>query len=387
MVSSWGGIAWLHENDPNAVGWVTPFQWYNEFIDPPRYNTEAIICNTDTTPAPKHITIAAGETVTAQWDNWPESHRGPIITYLADCNGPCDKVDKKNLKFFKIAQAGLLKDIPSDQPDTGRWATDDLRDNGSKWDIQIPSDLAAGFYTLRTEIIALQEAIRSGNAQNYPRCFNLEVTGGGSSRPAGVVGTSLYQPGHPGLTADILQPIPGGYQMPGPEFNGQGSSSALQSQERASGSSASPAPSASTSTSTSTSAVASGSTEPTAEPNASNTGSGDAADSPPSEGPESSPNAAEDPTEQAPENNSAKTDTEDDNAPQFAEDQLQRKSVETEGATETSPTETSADGEEEVAAQPVNEEQPAEAKTGGVGKESCHESKNRRRRRHARALS
>ena len=34
-------------------------------------------------PAPLVGTVAAGATVTFNWTEWPVSHKGPIITYLA----------------------------------------------------------------------------------------------------------------------------------------------------------------------------------------------------------------------------------------------------------------------------------------------------------------
>lgn len=221
---SFGGIAWAHEDTSKAVGWVTPAPYFNEFIDGPRYGTEEIICNTKTPPPPQHAEVAAGETLTTQWSSWPDHHRGPIITYLADCKGSCKGVDKKKLEFFKIAQAGMSKDIPSDQPNTGHWATDDLRSRGMRWDVKIPSGIVAGNYVMRHEIIALQEVTRTG-AQNYPRCFNLKITGGGSDRPAGVLGTKLYKSSEPGFLADILKPQPSGYKIPGPALYKGGSSS------------------------------------------------------------------------------------------------------------------------------------------------------------------
>ncbi|SPJ84074.1 related to endoglucanase IV precursor [Fusarium torulosum] len=57
---------------------------------------------------------------------------------------------------------------------------------------KITINLKAGSYVLRHEIIALHAAGQENGAQNYPQCFNLEVTGSGTEQPAGVAGTSLY---------------------------------------------------------------------------------------------------------------------------------------------------------------------------------------------------
>ncbi|KAJ0289501.1 hypothetical protein KNSL1_008737 [Colletotrichum chrysophilum] len=36
-------------------------------------------------PAPLHATAAAGSSVTLKWTLWPDSHVGPVITYMARC--------------------------------------------------------------------------------------------------------------------------------------------------------------------------------------------------------------------------------------------------------------------------------------------------------------
>jgi len=36
-------------------------------------------------PAPLHAPAAAGSTVNLRWTLWPDSHQGPLITYMARC--------------------------------------------------------------------------------------------------------------------------------------------------------------------------------------------------------------------------------------------------------------------------------------------------------------
>jgi hypothetical protein len=76
----------------------------------------------EATAASASIPAAAGSSIDVQWNTWPESHKGPVITYLANCNGDCAAVKKADLKFFKI-QADGLKDGSSPP---GKWASDDL---------------------------------------------------------------------------------------------------------------------------------------------------------------------------------------------------------------------------------------------------------------------
>lgn len=43
-------------------------------------------------PAPLHATAEAGSTVNLKWTLWPDSHMGPILTYMARCpDEGCDK--------------------------------------------------------------------------------------------------------------------------------------------------------------------------------------------------------------------------------------------------------------------------------------------------------
>jgi endoglucanase len=55
----------------------------------------------------------------------------------------------------------------------------------------------------RVSSIALHSAGEEGGAQNYPQCFNLQVTGSGTDGPAGVLGTKLYNPSDAGILVNI----------------------------------------------------------------------------------------------------------------------------------------------------------------------------------------
>lgn len=103
----------------------------------------------------------AGDSVSIQWAvQWPDSHKGPMLDYLAPCNGDCETVDKTTLQFFKIDQVGYINGS-----DPGIWGDDvfinsklrtrqyiegqgaddrvHLLDN-STWLVQIPEDIAPG---------------------------------------------------------------------------------------------------------------------------------------------------------------------------------------------------------------------------------------------------
>ncbi|KXX76576.1 Polysaccharide monooxygenase Cel61a [Madurella mycetomatis] len=212
-------------NPPTVIGWSAD-QQDNGFVEPNNFGTSDIICHKAGAPGGGHATVNAGDKISIVWTpEWPESHIGPVIDYLAACNGDCETVNKESLRWFKIDGAGY-------NSDTGTWAADDLRANGNSWLVQIPSDLSDGNYVLRHEIIALHGASSPNGAQAYPQCINLRVTGGGSNSPSGVAGTSLYSANDPGI---LFNPYSGSvnYPVPGPALIAGAVSSIAQSQSAA----------------------------------------------------------------------------------------------------------------------------------------------------------
>lgn len=189
------------------------------FIDGTGYSSPNIICHKNAKPGASSAPVKAGGSVELQWTEWPESHHGPVITYLANCNGDCSTVDKTTLKFFKIDEGGLIDD--SNVP--GTWASDNLISNNNSRTITIPSTIEPGNYVLRHEIIALHSAGNKNGAQNYPQCFNLKVTGGGSDSPSGTLGTELYKDTDPGILANIYTSL-SSYPIPGPALYTGGAS-------------------------------------------------------------------------------------------------------------------------------------------------------------------
>jgi hypothetical protein len=112
------------------------------------------------------------------------------------------------LKFVKIGERGYLG--------SKKWATDAIVGGGTS-SISIPASLKAGNYVLRHESIALHGA-RNIDAQFYPQCINLKVTGSGNAVPSnGVPGTRLYQTKEPGLVFDLYTSY-SRYPIPGPKM-------------------------------------------------------------------------------------------------------------------------------------------------------------------------
>ena len=141
--------------------------------------------------------VEAGQVVDFEWtsadkvinpDGWAESHRGPVMTYIAPCNGDCSSVDKTSLRWTKISEAGLISGPANQQ---GTWASDLLRQGNNS--AMIPTSIAPGNYVIRNEIIALHRA-NLGEPEFYQACANLEITKGGDDDLSGkgVAATELY---------------------------------------------------------------------------------------------------------------------------------------------------------------------------------------------------
>jgi cellulase len=195
---------------PAVAGWATNASDLG-FVEPNNAGSPDIICHKNATPGQTSIEVKAGETLTIEWNSWPTSHKGPIIDYLALCNGNCSNVDKTSLRFFKIAATGLIKQNNA----FGYWASDQLIDDENTWQVTIPPTLLPGNYVLRHEIISLLTAYAPNGAQLHPQCINLRVSGPGFSLPRGTSGTSLYRASDPGIIFGLnfyVDPYP----IPGP---------------------------------------------------------------------------------------------------------------------------------------------------------------------------
>ncbi|KAL4878457.1 glycoside hydrolase [Aspergillus karnatakaensis] len=207
----WLGDQYPHIPDPpDVIGWSTTVT-DNGFVAPDAFGDPDVICHRGAAPAPISAPVEAGSTIKVTWNTWPDSHKGPIIDYLANCNGDCATVDKESLQWFKIQENAVV------DASTNTWITDELIEDGFKTTVTIPSSIAPGNYVLRHEIIALHSAGQENGAQSYPQCFNLVISGSGSANPAGVAGTSLYTSTDPGIVFDIYSPFDS-YPIPGPEL-------------------------------------------------------------------------------------------------------------------------------------------------------------------------
>ncbi|KAF3186793.1 hypothetical protein TWF788_003014 [Orbilia oligospora] len=179
----------------------------NSFIDD--VTSAEIACNKGAKAAKLVAPAPAGSEITFFWTEWPESHKGPVITYLADCGGDCTTAVGSELNWFKIDEAGLLAD--------GTWAADAVIKNNNSYTLTLPKKIKNGQYLLRHEIIALHAAHEQKGAQFYPSCTNIEITGAtGENTPDTVKIPGAYSASDPGIFINIYYPKVESYVIPGP---------------------------------------------------------------------------------------------------------------------------------------------------------------------------
>ena len=204
---------------PSVAGWSIPTVQDRGFVSD--LNGPDIVCHRGATPGQEYVKVAAGGTLAFQWTEWPVSHHGPVLDYLAPCGEDCTTVEKTSLKFIKVDQAGLN----SGDPAPGNWASDDMIANNNTWTVKVPSDVKAGRYVWRHETIALHSAHEGHGAQPYPQCVNVEITGSGTNdMSGGIPATELYSWEDPGIALNIYYPPLKNYTIPGPPLMSGGSS-------------------------------------------------------------------------------------------------------------------------------------------------------------------
>ncbi|EMD90911.1 glycoside hydrolase family 61 protein, partial [Bipolaris maydis ATCC 48331] len=183
-----------------------------------------IRCNANQGPAASKCSVPAGTTVTIEMhqQNGDRScaneaiggaHYGPVLVYLSKVSD--SSTADGSTPFFKIFEDTWALNASGSSGSDDYWGTKDLNKNCGKMDVKIPVDLAAGDYLLRAEAIALHTAGSLGGAQFYMTCYQITVTGGGSSVPSGVSFPGAYKASDPGILINIYQKL-ASYVAPGP---------------------------------------------------------------------------------------------------------------------------------------------------------------------------
>ncbi|KAI0762086.1 glycoside hydrolase [Trametes elegans] len=185
---------------------------YNPLLDP---TSSFLACNDNGASlgaGQLSAEVPAGSEITAFWNDWPHEI-GPVMVYMANCNGACTSATPSSLSWFKINEVGLISGTVAD----GKWGQGELVDNNSSWTVTIPSSLAPGEYFIRHELLSIHT---SNQPQFYPECAQLKITGGGSAQPSGsylVKFPGAYKMSDPGIDIDVYsQTGVTTYTIPGP---------------------------------------------------------------------------------------------------------------------------------------------------------------------------
>jgi cold shock CspA family protein len=74
------------DQKPVTAGWDSLNQ-DNGFVEPASMGTADVNCHKSATAGKAYVNVNAGDEVKFYWNTWPDSHKGPIINYIAPCNG------------------------------------------------------------------------------------------------------------------------------------------------------------------------------------------------------------------------------------------------------------------------------------------------------------
>lgn len=183
-----------------------------------------IRCNANQGFAASKCSVAPGGTVTIEMHQQPNdrscsneaiggAHYGPVLVYMSKVTNSATA--DGSTPFFKIYQDTWGSNSAGSSGSDDYWGTKDLNTHCGKLDVKIPAGLAPGDYLLRAEAIALHAAGGSGGAQFYLTCYQLTVTGSGTTNPTGVSFPGAYKATDPGILINIYQKLTK-YVAPGP---------------------------------------------------------------------------------------------------------------------------------------------------------------------------
>jgi len=205
-----------------------------------------MLCGRDSKSAPISASVKPGDNVEIAWQaetgiNWFHNV-GPVQTYMAKCTGDCkDFTPSSSTNWFKISALGL-------KSDGNTWYQADIN-NGAALSATIPSDLPSGNYLLRHEILALQNGQTKDQAEFYPNCVQMTVSGGSNlNANVNLSPTTTFPGAYKDTDAGILVNVynPGfKYVMPGPAVANIAKGSSSGGDDNSSSSDSMPVPTAS----------------------------------------------------------------------------------------------------------------------------------------------
>ncbi|ODO04956.1 hypothetical protein I350_05567 [Cryptococcus amylolentus CBS 6273] len=143
------------------------------------YTTDVIATGGTATSSDLVANATAGDTVIVTWNTWPSSHKGSVTQWMAHCpDDLCAGTAGADMDWFKISQSSY--DESSDS-----WPTDYIAEN-LIWTFTLPTNLAAGQYLLRHELLAMHTtgAVSHFLPQFYPVAIEMQLETSGSTTPS-----------------------------------------------------------------------------------------------------------------------------------------------------------------------------------------------------------
>lgn len=163
--------------------------------------------------------INAGDALAFEWRDWPDasqpgsidpSHKGPCAVYMKKVDNSAASNNAAGDGWFKIMEDGY-------DSTAGKWCTEKLIPNDGHLAATIPDDLAAGYYLVRPELLALHQADKTpADPQFYVGCAQIFLSSSGSAIPPNSVSIPGYvNMSTPAMTFNIYdQPM----KLPFPDF-------------------------------------------------------------------------------------------------------------------------------------------------------------------------
>ncbi|APA12997.1 hypothetical protein SS1G_08493 [Sclerotinia sclerotiorum 1980 UF-70] len=138
------------------------------------------------------------------------NHKGPCAVYMKRVASAINDT-AVGPDWFKIWDEGY-------DNNTKKWCTEKLIQNNGYLSVNIPSDLAGGYYLARPELLALHQADKTPpNPQFYVGCAQIYLNSAETSVPKATVSIPGYvNISDPSVLYNIWNPPPTPYTMPGP---------------------------------------------------------------------------------------------------------------------------------------------------------------------------
>ncbi|KAL8769497.1 MAG: hypothetical protein Q9209_004558 [Squamulea sp. 1 TL-2023] len=161
----------------------------------------------------------SGSSMTFNFRDWPDgsqggamdkSHMGPCSVYMKKVDNSAADNNAAGPGWFKIFEEDFDNSV-------GQWCTTKIMANDGKLSVKLPTDLAGGYYLVRSEILALHQADKNpADPQFYAGCAQIFLESTGSAAPKDTVSIPGYvNMQHPSMTFNIWT---GAKQFSFPQF-------------------------------------------------------------------------------------------------------------------------------------------------------------------------